>query len=639
MPSPSSPPDPTIKNLRDELRALGYLDAPINRFVIGAAAGRTSARALAVVASIRIGAHAGVLLGPAAAIGVAIRMPGLVTSAADAIVLACYFGVCFAIGAALVALFVVLPAGYLALRGVADATAPRRARPISIAAGFIVSIACLAYLTSWWRAMAITSSETNLLSLGVAVLAVAISLLLGRVVTITVLAFAARIGAAPSMLPDRPLSSWKVTAAVGLVAIAGVTMLLLAATPREIGPSAPPLAVVTTGQRVVVIAIDGIDLTTLDRLRRMTPLPTFDRLLGNSSAILERESDRDPARLWTTIATGTPPERHGVSSLETRHVAGVSGHVAENAGILATLGTATDLLRLTRPSIASGNERRIPTFWEVASRAGLRTAVLQWWATWPVDDASGIVVSDRALLRFEQGGALDAEIAPASLYETLKPAWLSIRDRAHQTVTDAALGSESAEVSTAVGRSAELDARVVDLAVDPALGPLDLLVVYLPGLDIAQHALLSSADVLPPSAMSERVTAIEHYYTFLDSLIAPLTNRDPSALVMLVAEPGRVNQPASGIVAISGPAASTTHEGAAATTSAAATVLYALGVPVASDLAAPPLLSLFSPAFVSAHPLRNVSTYGIRRALLQPATGKALDQEMIDRMRSLGYVK
>ena len=53
---------------------------------------------------------------------------------------------------------------------------------------------------------------------------------------------------------------------------------------------------------------------------------------------------------------------------------------------------------------------------------------------------------------------------------------------------------------------AELDAILISLATDPALGPLDLLVVYLPGLDIAQHALLGAADAggLPASATSAR---------------------------------------------------------------------------------------------------------------------------------------
>ena len=63
----------------------------------------------------------------------------------------------------------------------------------------------------------------------------------------------------------------------------------------------------------------------------------------------------------------------------------------------------------------------------MAEDAGLRTAVVNWWATWPAPPGGGIVITDRAVLRLEHGGPLDAEIAPASLYPSLQQAWPAIR--------------------------------------------------------------------------------------------------------------------------------------------------------------------------------------------------------------------
>ncbi|HKW03332.1 MAG TPA: hypothetical protein VJN96_26140, partial [Vicinamibacterales bacterium] len=83
----AGPPDPRVDELREQLRALGYLDARVDRFVLGGAARRGKPITLASAASLRIGALAGALLGPAAAIGLRARSPGLVTSATDAIVL------------------------------------------------------------------------------------------------------------------------------------------------------------------------------------------------------------------------------------------------------------------------------------------------------------------------------------------------------------------------------------------------------------------------------------------------------------------------------------------------------------------------------------------------------------------------
>jgi hypothetical protein len=51
------------------------------------------------------------------------------------------------------------------------------------------------------------------------------------------------------------------------------------------------------------------------------------------------------------------------------------------------------------------------------------------------------------------------------------------------------------------------------------------------------------------------------------------------------------------------------------------------------------ICELFEPEFISAFPVRHVDTYG-PRAVAAPKRGNApLDQEMIDRLRSLGYVR
>ena len=143
--------------------------------------------------------------------------------------------------------------------------------------------------------------------------------------------------------------------------------------------------------------------------------------------------------------------------LETRRVAGVQGSFAagQPGSIGKAMGTVTDLLRLTRPSVASGSERRVKTFWEVATTAGLRTVVVNWWATWPAPADAGLIVSDRATLRLEKGGALDAEIAPAPLYDALRTVWPALRTEAAALAARLPAGTE---MDPLLRRSAELDA-------------------------------------------------------------------------------------------------------------------------------------------------------------------------------------
>lgn len=628
---PPTPPTHDVTALRERLRALGYLDARVDRFVLVGAAGRTRSVSLALAASGRIGVLAGALLGPSAAIGISTRVPGLVTSVTDALVLAAYLTVPFGLASATLACVAIVSAGWIMRRHADHPARGAWARRAAIAGGLIVAAACLVYLTLWWRAAVPAGSWTApLLALAVAA---SIAVLIGHVVTISILAYLVRLGLT-GLPTGSPLSSWRVVLPVGVVALAGAMVLLrtLAPTGGGTAQAPPPLVVVPTGLSALVIAIDGVDTTTLTRLRDAGRLSTFDALLGPAPRAMDVSADRDPAQVWTTLATGHPVERHGIRALEGRQLAGVAGRVG--AGSMLT--TATDLLRLTRPTIASGDQRRVPMFWEVAASAGLRTAVVHWWATWPAAESLGTVLSDRAILRLEQGGVLSAEIAPASVYSPLLDSAPDRATRVDALVADVTVGLGPDEAGI-IERSARLDATVLDLATDSALGEQDLLTVYLPGLDIAQHA-LASVD-------GERVRALEAYYAFLDDAIAAtvLKTPDRGRLTFLVTQPGRVavsTAPPGALVAVSGTAAA--HEDGSerlAPEALAPTVLRVLGVPVASDLGAHSADTLLQDEFRRAFPLRTVSTYGEHRARQTPTTGRPLDREMIERMRSLGYVR
>jgi hypothetical protein len=632
--------DRRLDELRDELRARGYLNARVDRFVLGAAARRERPLGVAASASVRIGLLAGVLLGPAAAIGLRWRAPGLVTGVADAAVLSLYLGLLFWAGASVLSGLAVLGGAAIARRFGSGTQAPRRYRRAAAVTGAIVGLACLAYLTLWWRTAAGLAGGTAMTtSLAAIAVAVAISLLLGHAVAVTILACLVRLGLAPEVR-ELPMSSVRSTVPLGLLALGGAFVLLLATgpgTPQQTDP--PRLIVVPTGLRALVLAVDGVDPAALDRLIASRRLPAVSALVAQGVATLAADSDRDPARVWTTIATGQPPDRHGIRALESREVAGLGGRLRTDSG-WGLLAGATDLIRLTRPAITSGDERMIPALWEVAARAGFRTAAVHWWATWPAPANAGIVLSDRAILRLEHSGALDSEIAPAALYDRLRPTWSEQAAKAISRAERLSLSGLSAETAAALRRSAELDAKIAGLALAADEHTLDLLTVYLPGLDIVQSSLAGAPN--PASgAATERGLAIERYYEYLDGLLSDLLAAMPSKdrLAILVTQPGRAAASgAQGQVAVSGLAARSTRTNARPT-AVAPTILYALGLPVARDLADQPILDLFDPALVARHPIRSIETYGSRVTAMREKTGQSLDREMIERMRSLGYVR
>ena len=656
--------DPRIDDLRQRLRSLGYLDAGVDRFVLGPARATRRPTSIALLASLRIGAIAAILLGPAAAIGLTARLPTLVTGPRDALIVAVYVGLFFGIAVAACALAASLIVSLLTQRARrAGPMLARRVRTLSRTAGIVVALACLGYLTLWWQTViAGVGWSAPVWTASALAIAVAISLVLGHAVTIgssaVVLASAGSAGvdsqAALSESPESASSrsGWTATLGAAIVAFGGAALLLTWSSGSHAAPAQPALTVVSSGLKLRVIAIDGFDARLFGELSSTGRLPALASAFTGATVRLESNQGdaADPARMWTTIATGQPPEVHGVHGLETRRLAGVQGSVPaeEGSAIARAIRGATDLVRLTRPAIASGAERRSKTFWEVASSAGLRTAIVNWWATWPATAAAGTVLTDRATLRLEHGGPLDAEIAPPALYDSLRARWSDLKTRAHALAREA-LGAGPSTTDAAIAglleRSAELDALQLLLLSEITAKNTDVSVVYLPGLDIAQHALLANEQTptggerVAASALADRLEALKSYYAALDRLTAPFLTPSGDEVVLVITGPGRVTTATGGTLAARGNNLRIGTRLDGTTTDVAPTILYLLGVPLARDLPRGPVVDAVVETFLEKYPVRMVPTYGRPSAESASRTGQPLDQEMIERLRSLGYVR
>lgn len=635
--------DSRVDALRQQLRALGYLDAGVDRFVLGSARAGRSPWAIAALSSLRVGVLAALLLGPTVAIGIGGRLPGLITGPRDAIVVALYLGVMFGLAATIFA----FPTSVLLTTFVGPGKA-LRARYVSRSFGTLVALYCLAYLTLWWRSANVEVWSSPVWTTFALAVAVAVSLLLGHAAAITAFAvLAARYPAETAATPPAA-STTRLVITAGICAFAGAATLLFATAPGESPRGDPPrLAVVSPGIRLVVVAIDGFDPQVFDSLRASGAVPALARLVARGSARITSDDTHDPARAWTTLATGQPPDVHGVRSLETRRVAGIAGSVAsgEQSGLARTLRAATDLFWLTSPSIASGAELRAKTFWDVAADAGLRAVVVNWWATWPASGSgpnASVILSDRATLRLERGGALDAEIAPKELYEPLRSEWSATKEEAARLVRELLPSGTDSAVDQVIRRSAELDALQIALtarvAKRTAVKP-DLLAIYLPGLDIGQHTLLAEGRSISASALSVRLEAIRSYYVYLDRLVGDLLTPENDVAVLLVTHPGRQATSSFGLMAFGGRAAAPSIGADLRPVDVSPTILYTLGVPISRELAGRPGMQMFAPDFSLRFPVREVATYGERTSTGVVREGEPLDQEMVERLRSLGYVR
>jgi hypothetical protein len=381
--------------------------------------------------------------------------------------------------------------------------------------------------------------------------------------------------------------------------------------------------VVPTGLRVRVLAIDGLERRMATQMAERGEMPHLSALLARGAeARLRAEPERVPAIVWTTIATGRGPEAHGIQSTSQRRIPGLQTPVTlgdEEGTVAAALARATDVLRLTRAEPASAVLRGAKTFWNVASEKGLRVGVVNWWATWPADPVNGYLVSDRAFFKRSQGGPPDREVSPADAFSLLP------------------LPDAETDRATAIDLFAVASARALR-----ARGAPDLEAVYLPGLDITTMQQLGEANAADVATLDTRLGVVRDYYRFVDGLVgAAAQGLGADDVMVLVGDPGRLARagvgPVEGTLVVAGRPVRPGSLGTVSERDVAASILHLLGLPVSREIEGRVAVGAFTPAFLAAHPVRFVPSYG-RRKTVEHAESD-FDAEMLEQLKSLGYIK
>jgi tetratricopeptide (TPR) repeat protein len=157
-------------------------------------------------------------------------------------------------------------------------------------------------------------------------------------------------------------------------------------------------------ERIIVLGLDGMDPETVDTLMSEGKLPNFARLRqdGAYGRLHSQRPILSPI-IWTTLATGKPPEEHGIGDF-----------VAVNAKTGEQLPVTSRM-------------RRVQALWNVFSNAGRTVDVVGWWATWPAEAVNGAVVSDHTCYHFlfpdgARGDRLDVGVVhPPALAAALEP--------------------------------------------------------------------------------------------------------------------------------------------------------------------------------------------------------------------------
>jgi predicted AlkP superfamily phosphohydrolase/phosphomutase/tetratricopeptide (TPR) repeat protein len=151
-----------------------------------------------------------------------------------------------------------------------------------------------------------------------------------------------------------------------------------------------------TRSRVLLIGWDAADWKVIRPLMAAGKMPNVERLVtgGVSGSITTLHPPLSPM-LWTSIATGKRPFRHGIH--------GFSEPTPDGRGI--------------RP--ITNLSRRCKALWNILSQNDVRSTVIGWWPSHPAEPIRGVMVSDlypRARGLLDRGWPLPANtVHPAEL--------------------------------------------------------------------------------------------------------------------------------------------------------------------------------------------------------------------------------
>ena len=451
----------------------------------------------------------------------------------------------------------------------------------------------------------------------------------------------------PAVLPPRALRApLRVGGVVWLGVAIGAGVAGGCGPAEQPAPASPPVA---------LIGWDGATWDVIDPLLRRGELPNLQRLLdrGSRAVLLFNHPLYSPV-VWTTLATGFPPDEHGITNFQLPRISG-SGEV-----------------------LASTLHRKRAPLWTMASSQGRSVGFVGWWTTWPAEPVNGYMVSDHlAYNRWdawaERAAAVRGHLTfPDELTDELRPFAVRPDDVTADEVAALAPfdARERAEMMSAVepvkfhapsvmrfgyatdASNASFARHMLEAREQP-----DLFGVVFILSDVAGHVFwhhYAPHEVAQMEGVEPRFKeAIPNVYKQLDRWTGEILDRlDPSTTVILLSDhgmggkrlmpvPGR--NPAGdhhprGVFVVSGE--NVPHGGdlgVIPSLNLAPTVLALLGLPIAEDM--PGRVSESVLPLDSGLTLRWIASYGDGRSEIQPEEPSPGEDELAERLRSLGYIQ
>ncbi|MDH3253548.1 MAG: alkaline phosphatase family protein [Acidobacteriota bacterium] len=381
---------------------------------------------------------------------------------------------------------------------------------------------------------------------------------------------------------------------------------------------------------LVVVGLTGATLDAILPLAEQGQLPFFLRLIEQGAyGRLTSFPPTAPDALWTSLATGRYPHRHGVS-----------GHWVYRAPLLF----GEDWLRLLPgspswnhqllPGVSrrrlDANMRRNPALWEIFDRLGVPSGIIGWPAVSAARGAPSFVFSDT----YFEGDFSATAGRPPELAERGVLFQVASNELGAETI--APFGDNVPELALAA-LADDLWRQTLTLFLLDQRQETRALFLLLPGLGEVSRLTFGGytayhLDGHQQDTYRQAAQNLTAYYRQLDSFLEQLWQRIPGTRMLAVASPFGVAEPRGWrrlVKTVTGRASEgsfhPTSDGAlfllgdgiqanrfldeAGVLDVMPTLLYAAGCPIGRDLDGRVLISAFDSSFLAQTPLTFVPSY------------------------------
>jgi len=410
------------------------------------------------------------------------------------------------------------------------------------------------------------------------------------------------------------------------------------------------------GDELWIIGLDGADWDQLDPMIARGELPNLAQLKNEgASGILLSDTPMISPILWTSISTGKTPDLHGVTWFMT---------------------DAPDGSKIP----ISSEERRVRTFWNIASEAGMSVGISGWWATWPAEPLNGYLISDAVAWHSfgvtGRSNPAEGKTWPWELIhqvDELMPDPAAISDNLMTTLIH--LPAEKLKSKSGVS-SFEDPINHLRQALATTRGYTDLTLkqlekerprvmsVYYEGTDAISHLFIKYQEPKLPWISQQDFAAykdlVDEYWKWQDEIIGELlARRGPNTTILVISDHGfrkgaerrkedhfhietadADHQP-DGMIIINGPDIRPgSRINGADIYDVTPTILYTLDLAVGRDMVGHPLTEAFSDESLRLKPVKWVPTYETtpRKRASATVQGDKTGEDLEKMLRSLGYI-